>query len=1635
MGLCQSSTACAVSHVRRGVPQQDRIRRIGSLAEGPHEEERRRGVVDRQYEGKYRRTGQAEEKGRSRARERGGGKEEKEKERKERVRKEGQEKEKRKEEKGELRDSGVIKQRRERQEEEDSSSEGSQRDLWVHRIGPRSQDAQESEEAHKEAAKEEEKGRDFRRGRRGGQELNRGGGERQPLVRGGFQRYPPGARGSQARSRSPYSGHCEGDAAAAFDSSGHDVVGRTDRSPGRGVAILQKPVELEGQRRSGQRVADSVLGDRSRSQRENRRMCRLSIPEIEVDRSIVDRHQLDHCTEGRSSTPRTGSTHEQVRSSGGHEGECGGDEDEGLDKEQRRRKRQKRWLEGSSKRRWEEQRQGQGEARRREGRQPEELLRRGVSEDAAEERQQEETEVTAQMGPAGHSFPSTPGNSVDIPGKMPTPSLDCEDSVEANGGMPQEIVDVSKMTSEEFTGRRFFHEEALEKTKPAQVKSTCGKFASRCRGARKKTHLVVCQRLRDSGGEKRAARASEICPQHAGHDLSGLHFQHALPLIETMLKNNHFGKLHGKAKTTGDVFPLPTSIDILKGLGICSDDEACALRCLCMGLNSYAGVTLEYEGSMTSLQKDLLEGMRSELEEILGWDETFEEISWSSFFSTRSIDYMGDEVATAKSTSWANLKSAIPREVGSVDLAAMVDEGCRHYVCNFEDYLLPPESQVYTKPPRVMIADENWDEVCQGLLDSGICSILAEDELYHIGDQPLLNGLFGVSKGEVVDQHEVHRLIMNLIPVNNICRSFQGDVATLPAWSSGGSLQLMPSQNLLVSSEDVRCFFYIFRVPAAWKRFLGFNKVVDSKLHPGDTRKHYLVSNVLPMGFKNSVSVAQAVHRSIVKRASKRAPGSLLAHQELRKDRAFPAADTMHRVYLDNFDELEKVDVTMADMIKGTASPGVLALRAEYEEWGIPRHPKKAVERSLKAEVQGAMVNGERGCAYPKPSKVLKYTQLALLTLQVGKCSQKEMQVIAGGLVYIATFRRALMGGLNAIWKFIESFNGFPPVIRLEIPSVVKLEISRFLSMVALARIDFRLEVNPQVTASDASTSGGGVTVSRGLTNIGQMAASCRVRGDVPDVDDLTQVLTIGLFDGIGALRVAADAVGLPVAGHVSVEVNQVASRVLESKFPATTFVNNVEDVNEMMAKDWACQYSQVGIVLLGAGPPCQGVSGLNADRRGALRDHRSRLHSHVSRIRDLLRKSFPWAQVHTVMESVLSMDEADRQVMSQDIGMLPYAIDAAGVSLARRPRLYWVSWELHSGGGAIVTSAPGSEWHHLAQVDLHGQVDESRYLTPGWTRSSEEPFPTFTTARPRGHPGRRPAGLDKLSDEERQEWEEDSFRFPPYQYQHKYQVWKGSSHRLVNTEERETILGFPRGYTTQCVPKSQQKTIEHDDLRKTLLGNSWSVTVVSWLLAQLGAQLGLIPPMTVQDCIDATAPGAATHMATFLSRPLMRGPNKALRPGNEAVLAKKLVNLVSIKGEDILLTAQTEDTLRYHRLRASIPANLWKWRTVCGWTWRGPSEHINVLELRAVLCALRWKVVKQKASRQKMIHLTDSLVCLHTLTRGRTSSKKLRRTLARINALLLLSRSTAVWTYIHTALNPADAPSRGKVRKKWVNA
>ena len=103
------------------------------------------------------------------------------------------------------------------------------------------------------------------------------------------------------------------------------------------------------------------------------------------------------------------------------------------------------------------------------------------------------------------------------------------------------------------------------------------------------------------------------------------------------------------------------------------------------------------------------------------------------------------------------------------------------------------------------------------------------------------------------------------------------------------------------------------------------------------------------MRFVNSASLAQHVHRNLALWSGRLTTDDSDVNQpqaEIRKDRASTIANPSWRIYLDNYDLLERVKWVDLSDLQGHLAPAVLALRQQHEHWDIPRNLKKAVSRS-----------------------------------------------------------------------------------------------------------------------------------------------------------------------------------------------------------------------------------------------------------------------------------------------------------------------------------------------------------------------------------------------------------------------------------------------------------------------------------------------------------------------------------------------------------------------------------------------------------------------------------------------------------------------------------------------------------------
>ena len=317
----------------------------------------------------------------------------------------------------------------------------------------------------------------------------------------------------------------------------------------------------------------------------------------------------------------------------------------------------------------------------------------------------------------------------------------------------------------------------------------------------------------------------------------------------------------------------------------------------------------------------------------------FNEFNPDDFFRQRWINSYGEEVHVAKPLRWENIATSLPAQglAGILPAADVSKDGFKDFLLQPDRWLKPIASRTWIRPPRVQVPPDAWKEVVEGLIRRQVCGIMPLSEAFCVEGQPILGGLFGVPKNEwTQDGTEVLRLIMDLRPINENFLPLGGDLSTLPVLSQMVQLEVHPSEGLIISSEDIRAMFYIIGVPPVWNQFLGFSRPIPRELRPVGAREDYILySKVLPMGFVNSVSVAQHLHRQIIALAFK---DTLNFGHEIRRDREFPSSSVWFRTYLDNFDLLSKQSQAILETDHGSLMG---KLRDTYNELGIPRNEKK----------------------------------------------------------------------------------------------------------------------------------------------------------------------------------------------------------------------------------------------------------------------------------------------------------------------------------------------------------------------------------------------------------------------------------------------------------------------------------------------------------------------------------------------------------------------------------------------------------------------------------------------------------------------------------------------------------------------
>eukprot|EP00435_Cladocopium_sp_Y103_P048714 s66_g14.t1 len=153
---------------------------------------------------------------------------------------------------------------------------------------------------------------------------------------------------------------------------------------------------------------------------------------------------------------------------------------------------------------------------------------------------------------------------------------------------------------------------------------------------------------------------------------------------------------HGKilTKAADNIYPLP--LGAYPGIHPSRIDWVSALL---QGLNSLYGCQDLGTWPPTEVQKTLVLNLARFVDRMWLWDEKIPRNDFGAFFEVKGVDYRGEEIQLAKPFNWESIAGALPKEVGSLELAEFCEGGCKHYVEHFESYLLPPSEQLLGRPP------------------------------------------------------------------------------------------------------------------------------------------------------------------------------------------------------------------------------------------------------------------------------------------------------------------------------------------------------------------------------------------------------------------------------------------------------------------------------------------------------------------------------------------------------------------------------------------------------------------------------------------------------------------------------------------------------------------------------------------------------------------------------------------------------------------------------------------------------------------------------------------------------------------------------------------------------------------------
>jgi site-specific DNA-cytosine methylase len=345
----------------------------------------------------------------------------------------------------------------------------------------------------------------------------------------------------------------------------------------------------------------------------------------------------------------------------------------------------------------------------------------------------------------------------------------------------------------------------------------------------------------------------------------------------------------------------------------------------------------------------------------------------------------------------------------------------------------------------------------------------------------------------------------------------------------------------------------------------------------------------------------------------------------------------------------------------------------------------------------------------------------------------------------------------------------------------------------------------------------------------------------------------LSLFDGMSCGQIALNKLGIKYNKYFACEIDKYAMQVTQHNFPDTIQLGDVQFVTKET-------FGTHKIDLVIGGSPCQGFS--FAGKMLNFDDPRSRLFfEYVRLVKDLKPKYF-------LLENV-KMKKESQDIISKYMGVEPIEINSSLVSAQTRKRLYWTNIPnviqpedkgivlkdiIESGyvddrmvdkGKSYCLTArySGAVWWNsierkqrtmisLEQVEdklRHKEATKKGYAEAGEGEGLDLTFPESKTRRGRAMKDKSncltAAGheMGVVIDPSKPN------QINPDAYNDKKLSW-----RKLTPLECERLQTVPDGYS--LVLDDNGKQLVSDSQRYKMLGNGWTVDVITHILKNMGA-------------------------------------------------------------------------------------------------------------------------------------------------------------------------------------------------------